>query len=110
MSESIIVALITAGIPSTATLFASLYSNRLSRRNAAKQSILQMCMEDELGWELFHKFPTNYGNIQDEYAVYHKNGGNGEVTKKVNEYNEWFTQVESSLSKPRNAKRKEAKK
>lgn len=100
MGESIIVALITAGIPSLATLVASLWQNRMSRRHSAKQSILQMCMEDQLNWELFQKFPTNYGNIQNEYAVYHKNGGNGEVTKRVNEYNDWYKQVEDGLAKP----------
>lgn len=101
MGESIIVALITAGVPSMATLLASLWSNRLSRRHSAKQSILQMCMEDQLNWELFQKFPTNYGNIQDEYAEYHKCGGNGEVTKRVNEYNEWYRRVEDGLAKPK---------
>ncbi len=97
MGESIIVALITAGVPSLATLVASLWQNRMNRRNSAKQSILQMIMEDQLSWELFKKFPVNYGNIQNEYEVYHKNGGNGEVTKKVREYNAWYEANEAHM-------------
>lgn len=107
MGDSIIVALITAGVPSLATLFASLWQNRLSRRHSAKQSILQMCMEDQFNWEAFKKFPMNYGRIQDEYSVYHKNGGNGEVTKRVDEYNQWYKSVENSMrstNKPKGGK------
>lgn len=61
-----------------------------------------MIMEDEFGWETFSRFPTNYGNIQDEYMTYHKNGGNGEVTKKVHDYNEWYVGVEEEEKNRRN--------
>ncbi|MDO4978754.1 MAG: hypothetical protein Q4E47_01190 [Candidatus Saccharibacteria bacterium] len=98
---TVIVALITAGIPAIVTAICSYFQHRTAKRHAAKQSILQMVMEDQLSWELFKKFPVNYGNINDEYAIYHKNGGNGEVTKKVNEYNNWYISVEASVASKR---------
>lgn len=87
----------TTGIPAVVTLITFFKQRSENRRHAAKQSILQMIMEDQLNWELFRKFPVNYGNIQNEYETYHKNGGNGEVTKKVREYNKWYEENEDSM-------------
>lgn len=87
----------TTGIPAIVTLITFFKQRSENRKHAAKQSILQMIMEDQLNWELFRKFPVNYGNIQNEYEVYHKNGGNGEVTKKVREYNKWYELNEDSM-------------
>ncbi len=87
----------TSGIPAIVTLITFFKQRSENRKHAAKQSILQMIMEDQLNWELFKKFPVNYGNIQDEYEVYHKNGGNGEVTKKVREYNAWYESNEAHM-------------
>ena len=84
-------------IPTLTTIFATINQNRLSKKHAAKQSILQMILEDQLSWELFRKFPVNYGNIQDEYAIYHKCGGNGEVTKKVEDYKVWYKANEDKM-------------
>ena len=89
--------ILTVVIPTTATLIASIRQSKQAKKHAAKQSILQMIMEDQLNWELFRKFPVNHGNIQDEYEVYHKNGGNGEVTKRVNEYNAWYAKNEDAM-------------
>lgn len=79
------------------TVITSYKGARLAKKHAAKQSILQMIMEDQFNWELFRKFPVNYGNIQDEYKVYHGCGGNGEVTKKVKTYNEWYETNEKHM-------------
>lgn len=92
-------ALISAGIPAVTTLVTAFMQYRLSTKHAAKQSILQMIMEDEFSWEVFKKFPVNYGNICDEYEVYHKNGGNGEITRKVIQYKDWYDGVENSQKK-----------
>lgn len=89
--------ILTVLIPTITTLIAAIRQSKQAKKHAAKQSILQMIMEDQLNWELFRKFPVNHGNIQDEYEIYHKNGGNGEVTKKVNEYNKWYDQNEDSM-------------
>ena len=36
---------------------------RLFNKNSAKQSILQMIMEDQFNFEQFGKLPVNYSNI-----------------------------------------------
>ena len=87
----------TAVFPAIVTIITFFQQSRLTRKHAAKQSILQMIMEDQFNWELFRKFPVNYGNIQNEYREYHKCGGNGEVTKKVDEYKEWYKANEDKM-------------
>ncbi len=94
---NVIHSLATALIPAIVTIITYVRQSSQAKRHSAKQSILQMIMEDQLNWELFHKFPTNWGDVQNEYAIYHKNGGNGEVTKRVNDYNDWYLGVEKSL-------------
>lgn len=94
MSEGTIVAIITALAPCLVTLISNGVQNRDSKRNFAKQSILQMIMEDEFGWEAFRRLPLNYARIIDEYNVYHSHGGNGEITKKVREYCAWYNRIE----------------
>lgn len=93
----IIVALISAGIPACITLVTALIQFRAARQNSAKQSILQMILEDKIAWIFDREFPTNYGRICDEFKVYEKAGGNGEVKKKVDEYKRWFVEVEATL-------------
>lgn len=97
MLEAALIAAISAGIPAIVTLITFFYQNRASKKHSAKQSILQMIMEDYVLYETMKNFPTNYGRIHDEYDIYHKNGGNGEVTKKVSEYDRWFGEVEAKL-------------
>lgn len=94
MNEQIIVSLITAGLPVLATAISSLANRRRSDRNAAKQSILQMIMEDHIAVQEGH-LPTNYQNVLHEYDIYHKNGGNSYVSEKVEEYKAWFTRIEA---------------
>ena len=94
MNEQIIVSLITAGLPVLATAISSLANRRRTDRNAAKQSILQMIMEDHIAVQEGH-LPTNYQNVLHEYDIYHKNGGNSYVSEKVEEYKRWFTQIEA---------------
>lgn len=95
MSEQIIISLITAGLPVLATAISSLANRRRTDRNAAKQSILQMIMEDHIAVQEGH-LPTNYQNVLHEYDIYHKNGGNSYVSEKVEEYKRWFTKIESA--------------
>ena len=95
---------VTAGIPAIVTVITYIRQSNQSRKHAAKQSILQMIMEDPFNWELFQKFPVNYGNIMNEYEVYHTCGGNGEVTKKVQEYKAWYEENECSMKQMRSYK------
>ena len=101
----IIVAAITAGIPALVTILTSFHSNRISRQNSAKQSILQLIMEDEFRYEAFKKLPKNHSEIQVEYQIYHDNGGNGEITSRVNDYEDWLKGIEKQLKAKRSKKK-----
>lgn len=94
MDEQIIIALITAGLPVVATAISAVTSRRRMERHAAKQSILQMIMEDHISVGEGH-LPTNYQNVLHEYDIYHKNGGNSYVTEKVDDYKKWFAKIEA---------------
>lgn len=93
MSESVLIALISAGLPTLATIVTTIFRGRASAKHSAKQSILQMIMEDHLA-VAEKRLPTNYQNILQEYDIYHSNGGDTYVTEKVNEYKQWFTALE----------------
>ncbi len=93
MTEAIVVALITAGLPTAATAITATIQARNTRRNEAKRSILQLILEDHVAVQEKH-LPTNYQNILDEYDIYHKNGGNSYVTEKVEAYKKWFTAIQ----------------
>ncbi len=89
MSEAVIIALISAGFPVIATTITALLQRRSSEKHAAKQSIMQMILEDHVAVNE-GQLPTNYQNILHEYDIYHKNGGNSYVSTKVEEYKDWF--------------------
>ena len=89
MSEAVIIAIISAGFPMVTTLVTALLQRRSNEKHAAKQSILQMIMEDHIAVNE-GQLPTNYQNILHEYDIYHKNGGNSYVSTKVDEYKAWF--------------------
>lgn len=93
MTESIIIALISAGLPTIATVVTTIFRGRASARHSAKQSILQMIMEDHLA-VAEKRLPTNYQNILQEYDVYHSQGGDTYVTEKVDAYKKWFITLE----------------
>lgn len=93
MSESVLIALISAGLPTIATIVTTVFRGRASAKHSAKQSILQMIMEDHLA-VAEKRLPTNYQNILQEYDVYHSKGGDTYVTEKVNEYKQWFIALE----------------
>ena len=86
----IYVALITVSVPSMVTLITHLFSQRTSKMHSAKQSILQMIMEDIIAVEVLHKLPVNHSNIYYEYDHYKKNGGNSDIDKKMKEYEDWY--------------------
>lgn len=96
MSDDIIIALITAGVPSAFTAIATLFQNRLSKKHAARNSILQLIMEDHISVQE-GRFPTNFQSVLHEYDIYKKNGGNSFVKSKVDEYIDWFSEQEKHL-------------
>ena len=93
MSDAVIIALITAGFPTVTTAITAICQSRAAKKNAAKDSILQMIMEDHLA-VLEDGLPTNYQNILHEYDIYSKNGGNSYVHEKIDDYKKWFKHVE----------------
>lgn len=98
MSEAIAIALITAGIPTITTAITATIQARATSKNAAKQSILQMILEDHMAVQEGH-LPTNYQNILHEYDIYAKNGGNSYVHDKVDDYKKWWLEIEKSRKK-----------
>lgn len=66
----------------------------IAERNASKAAIQQMITQDIIRTEVLGKFPENKDNIEAEYEIYHKNGGNGTITRQVNEYDAWYSKKE----------------
>lgn len=98
MADSIIIALITAGFPTLTTAITAVCQSRATKKNAAKQSILQMIMEDHMAVQE-DKLPTNYQNVLHEFDIYKRNGGNSYVEEKIKEYKKWFVEVERQHQK-----------
>ena len=106
---------IIAAVPTTATAVSTVYLNskrikdredaikrdkeqrKLAIRNASKTSIQNMITQDIIRVELLGKLPENKDNIESEYQSYHDNGGNGTVTRQVEEYNAWYKKKEKVL-------------
>lgn len=97
--KDIAITLISAGIPALVTLITSSHQKRLSKMHSAKQSILQMMMEDIIQVEVLKKPPRNYVNIHYEYDVYHSHGGNSDIDTKMKEYELWYKQINGGVSK-----------
>lgn len=94
--QEIIIAAISAGFPTIATITTALLHAKTAARNAAKQSILQMILEDHVAVQE-GKIPTNYQNILHEFDIYNAKGGNSYVEKKVREYEAWFKEEEDKI-------------
>lgn len=95
--ENIITALITACVPASVTLILGLNNKKLNKKHSAKQSILQLQMEDVIAVEVLHKPPRNYTNIHYEYDEYKKNGGNSDIDIKMKDYEEWYERIGGKL-------------
>lgn len=100
----ITIAIITA-IPTLAVGVSSAWMNSqrlkdkqqmiaIAEKNASKTAIQNMITQDIIRTELLGKLPENKDNIEAEYENYHKNGGNGTITRQVEEYNSWYKNTE----------------
>lgn len=69
----------------------------LAERNASKAAIQQMITQDIIRVELLGKLPENKDNIEAEYSNYHNNGGNGTITRQVDEYYSWYDEKEKAF-------------
>jgi len=90
----IIIAAISAGLPTIATIITAITQAKTASKNAAKQSILQLILEDRMDWR-DGKLPTNYQNVLHEYDIYTKAGGNSYVKKRVEDYKAWIEKIEA---------------
>lgn len=70
----------------------------IAEKNASKQAIQQMITQDIIRTEILGKLPENKDNIEAEYDIYHKNGGNGTITRQVDEYKNWYAIKEEKLN------------
>ena len=105
MKTEIYIALITVGIPALVTIITSGNQRKLSKMHSAKQSILQMQMEDVIAVEVLHKPPRNYTYIHYEYDIYkyvdkskyNDNGGNSDIDIIMKDYEEWYERIGGKL-------------
>lgn len=93
MTEEIIIAAISAGFPTVATIVTAKIQARTADKNAAKHSILQMILEDHMA-VAEGRLPTNYQNILHDFDIYTRAGGNSYLKDKVEEYKRWFADIE----------------
>lgn len=91
--SAVLVAFLTATVPSIITLATSKHSARQSDLHSAKQSIMQMIMEDRMRVELYHHLPENYQAVMKEFDTYTKAGGNSYVHDRVVEYERWYQEI-----------------
>ena len=92
MSKEIVIALITMGIPSITTIITSLIAKRDNYMHNAKQSILQLIVEDKIR-VMEGGIPENKQNILKEFDEYSKRGGNSYVHEKVESYKKWYSTI-----------------
>lgn len=93
--QEIIITAIGAGLTMVTTIVNGILQAKTASRNAAKQSILQMIMEDHLA-VAEGKLPSNYQNILKEYDIYSKAGGNSYISEKKEEYVRWWHEQEEA--------------
>ena len=109
--KDVVIALI-AIIPTTATALSTFYlkyeqiktkkeQEKRDARSDAKSSIQNMITQDIIRAEVLGKMPENRTDIEDEYTIYHNNGGNGKITRQVNEYTAWYDQFKPSKNNPK---------
>lgn len=95
--EQLIGSVIVAIISGAVTLVTSHYDKKDNRMHAARQSILQLIMEDKLN-VMEGKIPENKENILTEYDEYRANKGNSYVHDKIEDYLEWYDEVVKKLT------------
>lgn len=92
MAEKIIISLITVAIPSITTIITTLITRKDNYMHNAKQSILQLIVEDKIR-VMEGGIPENKQNILKEYDEYSKKGGNSYVHEKVENYLKWYESI-----------------
>lgn len=92
MTGQVIISLITVAIPSVTTIITTLITRKDNYMHNAKQSILQLIVEDKIR-VMEGGIPENKQNILKEFDMYSKKGGNSYVHEKVENYIKWYNTV-----------------
>lgn len=95
----IVVSLITAGIPSAATVVVAFFQSRTMNKHAARQDILNLITEDYVAYSLMNRMPANKRRILDEFDTYKKNSGNSYLHEKIEEYLAWYKTINDDITK-----------
>lgn len=90
--KEVIIAFVSVAIPSITTIITSLIAKRDNYMHNAKQSILQLIVEDKIR-VMEGGIPENKQNILKEYDDYDKHGGNSYVHEKVENYKKWYSTI-----------------
>ena len=90
--KEIVIAIITLAIPSITTIITSLIAKKDNYMHNAKQSILQLIVEDKIR-VIEGAIPENKQSILAEYDTYNKKGGNSYVHEKVENYLKWYSNI-----------------
>ena len=90
--EDIIISTITVLIPSITTLLTTKSIKRQANKHSARQSIMQLILEDHVRVQE-NKLPENRQAILQEYDEYTQSGGNSYIQGKVKEYEEWYREL-----------------
>ena len=88
----IIIAVVTVLIPSITTIITSLITRKDNYMHNAKQSILQLIVEDKIR-VMEGGIPENKQNILKEFDEYSRKGGNSYVHEKVDNYVKWYNAI-----------------
>lgn len=83
---------ITICIPALVTLATGKKLRRQANKHSARQSILQLIIEDHVR-VMEKKLPENYQSILNEFDEYKSNGGNSYIQSKVTDYVDWYGKI-----------------
>ena len=98
---NVIGAFVTVAIPSITTIITSRQAKKYNYMHNAKQSILQLILEDKIR-VMEGGIPENKQAICNEYDEYDKDGGNSYVHGKVENYFKWYDMVTKKISNSNN--------
>lgn len=99
--EQLIGSVIVAFISGAVTLITSHYDKKDNRMHSARQSILQLIMEDKIN-VMEGGIPENKENILTEYDEYRANNGNSYIHEKVEDYLNWYDNVTKKVKGVKN--------
>lgn len=96
--ESILSSIIAGFVTIVTVLIKSYYERKNNDMHFSRSNILQLILEDKFNYSI-GKIPENKESIQEEYDIYRANGGNSYIHDKVEEYLEWYANVEKEFKR-----------